>query len=104
MGCNCKNKTNTVTKPIPVIQETDGAITLVNQEAPPYTWEEVIAVTDFLDSRNKTEDGRQTLVDFTHKYFGEVIVGYVDQAIANKTRERLARCRELLNQYEQSKK
>lgn len=90
-------------KPAPVIKEADGAITLVNQEPPPYSWEEVIAVTDYINSRNRTEEGRQTLVTFTQKYFGEIIPGYADQAVLERTRKRLERCRELLNQYEQTK-
>ena len=104
MGCNCKNKSNAMAKPTPVVKQADGSITIVNEVAPPYTWEEVITVKDYLSSRNKTEEGRIKVAEFNLKYFGEVIPGYIDQACAERISKRIDRATELLNQWDATQK
>ncbi len=103
MGCNCKNKNQNTTSKIQTIPQVDGTLEIVEAKEPPYTWEEVIAVKDYLSSRNKTEEGRIKLVEFNEKYFGEIIPGYCDQPCLERTRKRVERATEVLNEYENLK-
>jgi hypothetical protein len=103
VGCNCKNKNQEQTKKIVTIPQSDGALEIVEVKEPPYTWEEIIAVKDYLSSRNKTEEGRIKVVEFNKKYFGEIIPGYCDQPCLERTRKRVEQATEVLNKYENVK-
>ena len=105
MGCSCKNKTQNMakSKKTAIQPQSDGSLQIQEIKEPPYTWEEVIAVKDYLNSRNKTEEGRLKLVEFNKKHYGEEI-GYCDQPCMERTRKRLDRATELLQQYESLKK
>lgn len=98
-NCGCKNKTSSMGAKVQTLK-TPEAITLVNNEKPAYSREEVIAVKDYVNSRNKTEEGRKLLVEFNKKYFGEIIPGYCDQSCLERTRKRLDRATELLNEWD----
>jgi hypothetical protein len=87
-----------------VIPQTDGSLEITEPKAPAFTWEEVIDVKDYLVSRNKTEEGRRKLVEFNRNYYGEIIQGYCDQPCLERTKLRVERAIEQLNEYENLKK
>lgn len=100
MGCNCKNKA-------PQKKSIDDYKKEVIQEIeitqPPFTWEEVIRVKDYISSRNKTEEERHNALSFNEKYFGEPNTGYCDQICMERLSKRLDIATALLQQYEQKK-
>lgn len=100
MGCNCKNKQpqkkNFEAYKTEAVQEIEST-------PPPFTWEEVIRVKDYIASRNKTEEERQNALSFNEKYFGEPNTGYCDQICMERLSKRLEIATALLQQY-QSKK
>lgn len=102
MGCNCKNKAEVREAPKQVVVGKE--IIYVNPSPPPYTWEEVIAVKDYLNAFNKTEEGRLNMIEFNKKYFGENIEGYCDPVCQDRVKRRLDRATELLNEWERTKK
>jgi hypothetical protein len=102
MSCNCKNK-NKVQEKVKT-QTIDGVIEIPNQQAPPYTWEEVIRVKDYLNSKIKTEEGRQNMYQFNEKYFGEVMMGYCDQSCLTRIRKRIEHATQKLTEYDNLKK
>jgi hypothetical protein len=102
MGCNCKgNKAPTPPPPQVVVNKE---IVFVNPEPPPYSWEEVIAVKDYLNSFNKTEEGRLNMYNFNKKYFGEEMEGYCNPVCQERVKRRLERATELLQEWENTKK
>lgn len=103
-GCNCKNKNLDMSKSkkTAIQPQSDGSIAIQEIKEPPYTWEEIIDVKDYINSRNKTEEGRLKLVEFNRKHFGEEI-GYCDQPCIERTKKRLDRATELLNEYDRLK-
>lgn len=101
MGCNCKNKIDTRPK---VIEKKIDQQVIEVAIAPPYTWEEVIRVKDYLSSNQKTEEGRLNMIEFNEKYFGEKIVGYCDQPCLQRVRMRLDLATTLLNEWEEKNK
>lgn len=100
MSCGCKNKKQNE-KRIVSQKQSDGSIEIISE--PPYTMEEVIEVKDYINSRTKTEEGRQKLISFNEKYFGELLSGYCDQACIERTRRRLDKATEHINKYNASK-
>jgi len=103
MACNCKNKKTTTPS---TIKLSDGTTMILPQESrPPYTWEEIIAVKDYLDSKVKTEEGKKLLVDWTKKHFGEELIGgYCDPICVSRTRKRLDMATQHLQEYEAKNK
>jgi len=102
MGCNCKNKSKEPT-PSPVIGVNSEQV-FPTQEQPPYTRQEVIKIKDYLSSRNKTEEGRIAISEFSEKHFGENISGYCDQVCMKRINARLDRAIELLNYWDNNNK
>ena len=101
MSCNCKNKNNPPSKI--KTQMVDGVLEIPNQQAPPYTWEEVIKVKDYLNSKIKTDEGRKYMYDFNQKYFGEVMMGYCDQPCLERIRKRVEHATQKLTEYDNLK-
>ena len=105
MSCGCKNKNGTMAKQKPVmVKQADGSIELREQTPPPYTREYLIEIKDHLNTRNKTEYGRQRIIEFNEKYFGELIPGYCDQACITRTNNRLDKAFKIVDEWEQTKK
>lgn len=100
MGCNCKNK-QPQKKGIQEYQKE--AIKEIESTPPPFTWEEVIRVKDYINSRNKTETERQYVLSFNEKYFGEPNTGYCDQICMERLSKRLEIATALLQQFDAKK-
>jgi hypothetical protein len=100
MGRNCKNKAPKVEIKTQII---DNVMVIPNQTAPPYTMEEVLKIKNYLEDK-QDPNGHQLIIDFTEKYFGEVIVGYCNITCIQKTRSRIELALERLNEWEQLNK
>lgn len=103
MGCNCKNKNTEMAKKVKT-QVVNNEVVITNQEAPPYTMEEIIQVKDFLNSKTKTADGMRIALEFNQKYFGETPVGYCDQPCMERIRKRIELASQRIIEYNNLKK
>lgn len=99
--CNCKQKVKEET-PKPNTIVVNSVVEII--EKPPYTTKEVLRVKDFFNTRFKTEEERNFVIEWNKKYFEPQQMGYCDAPCIQRIQKRAEHAYEKLMLYEQSKK
>lgn len=95
--CNCKNKQPQQKQ---IMVQSQDAIEIVELEQPPYSIEEVIRVKEYFNTRIKTDEQKQFVIDWNQKYFEPQFQGYCDAPCFNRIQSRAEYAFEKCVQYQ----